>query len=208
VIAGGRAPDGRSDTAVALAAVLTLAAVASDATAAQDLGDTLMLAETCTGCHGRGGVSTGPALPSIAGLDKVYLARTMVQFRNGERPTTIMERIARGHSESELRQMAKHFGALPWVGWRGMPDPGSVAEGHRLHDRVCAECHEREGRHQDRETPRIAGQAPDYLFLSLLQYRDERGAAALPQPSKMLDALAPLSDAQLRQLADYYASRD
>jgi sulfide dehydrogenase cytochrome subunit len=188
--------------------MLALAAFVPDATAAQDLSDALMLGETCTGCHGPRGTSVGAAVPSIAGLDKIYLARTMVQFRNGERPTTIMERIARGHSESELRQMAKHFGALPWEGWRGMSDPASVAEGRRLHDRVCAECHEREGRHQDRETPRIAGQAPDYLFLSLLQYRDERGAAALPQPSKMLDALAPLSDAQLRQLADYYASRD
>jgi sulfide dehydrogenase cytochrome subunit len=191
------------------ALVLALAtAVAPDAAAAKELSDALMLGETCTGCHGHGGVSVGPAVPSIAGLDKIYLARAMVQFRNGERPATIMERVARGHSESELRQMAKHFGALPWEGWHGTSDPASVNEGRRIHDQVCAECHEREGRHQDRETPRIAGQTPDYLLLSLMIYRDERGAAALPQPSRMLDALAPLSDTQLRQLADYYASRD
>jgi sulfide dehydrogenase cytochrome subunit len=72
---------------------------------------------------------------------------------------------------------------------------------------VCAECHEQDGRHQDRDTPRIAGQGPEYLFLSLQQYRNPEAKARLPQPDKMLDALKPLSDQQLLALSHYYASQ-
>jgi sulfide dehydrogenase cytochrome subunit len=131
----------------------------------------------------------------------------MVQFKNDERPSTIMGRIARGFTDSELRTMAKQFGSLPWAGWRG-GDGGEVLDaGREIHDRVCAECHEQEGRHQDRDTPRIAGQPPDYLLLSLLHYRDGEDATKLPQPDKMLKALQPLSDEQLLALSRYYASR-
>lgn len=175
--------------------------------AAADTGAAATLGSGCTGCHGSEGVSVGAAIPSIAGLDKVYLARVMVQFKNDERPSSIMGRVARGYTDSELRTMAKHFGGLPWAGWHASPDESALEEGRRLHDEACAECHEQEGRHQDRDTPRVAGQAPDYLFMSLQQYRDPQPGMKLPQPDKMLDALKPLSDEQLLALSHFYASR-
>ena len=184
-----------------LSGVLTAVPAVAESTA------TAMLASGCTGCHGSDGVSVGAAIPSIAGLDKIYLARVMVQFKNGERPSTIMGRIARGFEDSELRTMAKHFGGLSWSAWKIAADGKALDEGRQIHDRVCAECHEQEGRHQDRDTPRIAGQVPEYLFLSLLQYRDPRSDMKLPQPTKMLDALKPLTDEQLLALSHYYASR-
>ena len=184
-----------------LSGVLTAVPAVAESTA------TAMLASGCTGCHGSDGGSVGAAIPSIAGLDKIYLARVMVQFKNGERPSTIMGRIASGYEDSELRTMAKHFGSLPWSAWRTPSDETAIDMGRQIHDRICAECHEREGQHQDRDTPRIAGQAPEYLFTSLLQYRDPQSDMKLPQPSKMLDALKPLTDEQLLALSHYYASR-
>jgi sulfide dehydrogenase cytochrome subunit len=177
------------------------------APAAADPGADGLLSSGCTGCHGPAGVTAGPAIPSVAGLDKIYLARVMVQFKNDERPSTIMGRIAKGYTDSELRTMAKQFGGLPWSPWPGVTGPDGLNEGREIHDRVCAECHEQEGRYQDRDTPRIAGQAPEYLLLSLLQYRDGQGTMKLPQPDKMLKALQPLSDQQLLSLSRYYASR-
>ncbi len=166
-----------------------------------------MLGTGCTGCHGPDGVSAGKGIPSIAGLDKFYFARVMVQFKNDERPSTIMGRIAKGYTDSELRTMAKYFGDLAWGGQRSVVETPASDEARQIHDKVCAECHEQEGRHQDREMPRIAGQCPDYLFLALLQYRDPQGQAKLPQPDKMLEALKPLSDEQLLALSRYYATQ-
>ena len=94
---------------LALAGALAAAPAVAEVTAGE------MLGSGCTGCHGPDGISVGAAIPSIAGLDKIYLARVMVQFKNGERPSTIMGRIARGYTDSELRTMAKHFGGLPWA---------------------------------------------------------------------------------------------
>jgi cytochrome subunit of sulfide dehydrogenase len=184
-----------------------LGVVAVLAPAAADTAGDALLGSGCTGCHGPTGVTMGAAMPSIAGLDKIYLARVMVQFKNDERPSTIMGRIARGYTDSELRTMATQFGSLPWSAWREDADPDDLDEGREIHDRVCVECHEKEGRHQDRDTPRIAGQAPEYLLLSLLQYRDGQDAMKLPQPDKMLKALKPLSDQELRALSRYYASQ-
>jgi sulfide dehydrogenase cytochrome subunit len=118
-----------------------------------------------------------------------------------------MGRVARGYTDSELRTMAKHFGGLPWTAWPSATGAEAIEEGRQIHDRVCAECHEQEGRHQDRDTPRIAGQAPQYLLMSLLQYRDPEPGMKLPQPDKMLDALKPLTDGQLLALSHFYASR-
>jgi sulfide dehydrogenase cytochrome subunit len=205
-----RATPERAPRRVSLRSLVSHAALGTAilaAPAAGDPGADALLGSGCTGCHGPGGVSTGPAIPSVAGLDKIYLARVMVQFKNDERPSTIMGRIAKGYTDSELRTMAKQFGGNPWSSWPEVAGQDGLDEGREIHDRVCAECHEQEGRHQDRDTPRIAGQAPEYLLLSLLQYRDGQGTMKLPQPDKMLKALQPLSDRHLLALSRYYASR-
>jgi len=200
---GRRARPASLRPACRLAACALLAA----APAAADVTSPVILASGCTGCHGPDGASFGAAIPSIAGLDKIYLARVMLQFKSDERPSTIMGRIAKGFTDSELRTMAKHFGGLPWNAWQSEAGTPDLAEARKIHDKVCAECHEQDGRHQDRDMPRIAGQVPEYLFLSLQQYRNPQGMAKLPQPDKMLDALNPLSDQQLLALSHYYASQ-
>lgn len=207
-LARGATPDrGSRPASSRIAQHAALGAVIAAAAATADTGGGALLGGGCTGCHGPAGVTAGAAIPSIAGLDKIYFARVMVQFKNDERPSTIMGRIARGYSDSELRTMARQFGSLPWGDWHGGADREVLDAGRAIHEQVCAECHEQEGRHQDRDTPRIAGQAPDYLLLSLLHYRDGQDATKLPQPHKMLKALQPLSDEQLVALSHYYASR-
>ncbi|OOY43476.1 hypothetical protein BOV91_03960 [Solemya velum gill symbiont] len=43
-----------------------------------------MLADTCAGCHGTDGVSTGPAAPHLAGMSSVYLVDSMNQFKSAK----------------------------------------------------------------------------------------------------------------------------
>jgi cytochrome c553 len=68
-----------------------------------------MLADTCAGCHGTDGASTGPATPSIAGNSEIYTVDTMMAFKSGERPSTVMGRIAKGYSEEEFKLMGSYF---------------------------------------------------------------------------------------------------
>ena len=42
-----------------------------------------MLADTCAGCHGTDGASTGPATPSLAGMSEIYMVDSMKAFKSG-----------------------------------------------------------------------------------------------------------------------------
>ncbi|MEJ2178930.1 MAG: sulfide dehydrogenase [Gammaproteobacteria bacterium] len=67
-----------------------------------------MLSITCNGCHGPDGRSSG-AIPAIAGKSADYLEKAMLDFRDGKRPSTVMERHAKGYSDAQLKLIAEYF---------------------------------------------------------------------------------------------------
>jgi len=183
---------------------VTLATLASPATLAQ-VSDADILAGTCAGCHGYRGVSEGPGLPSIAGLDRRFLQKVMEEFRSGERPSSIMGRLAKGYDGAQTDTLARYFSAQPWGNANVAADPARVEEGRRLHVEACEDCHEQEGRYQDLEVPRIAGQWPDYLYYQLRAQRDPK--EKMLQPNRMRRAVERLTDDQIRALSEFYGSR-
>jgi cytochrome subunit of sulfide dehydrogenase len=70
------------------------------------------LADACTSCHGIGGRSQG-YIPSLAGAKKADLMRQLLAFRAQTGQATIMNRIARAYSDSELEALAGYFGSRP-----------------------------------------------------------------------------------------------
>ena len=69
---------------------------------------------------------------------------------------------------------------------------------------ACTGCHGAQGRAaSDGYYPRIAGKPSQYLFNQLVSFRDGRRDYAL-----MTNLLAPLDDAYLREIAEYFASLD
>jgi len=70
-----------------------------------------MLGRTCAGCHGTDGVSKGAA-PSIKGLPASYMDKAMKDFKSGQRPSTIMGRIAKGYSDTEIAAMSEFFASI------------------------------------------------------------------------------------------------
>jgi sulfide dehydrogenase cytochrome subunit len=68
------------------------------------------IAANCANCHGTGGRSLG-GIPSIAGLDKAYLVQQMRDFRDGKRPSTIMQQLAKGYSEAQIEAAAAYLAA-------------------------------------------------------------------------------------------------
>ncbi len=70
-----------------------------------------MVGNSCAGCHGTMGVSTGAA-PSLKGLPADYLATAMKDFKSGKRPASIMGRIAKGYSDESIDAMAAYFGGM------------------------------------------------------------------------------------------------
>ena len=68
------------------------------------------VAATCAACHGTDGHSRG-AIPSLAGRDRTELVRAMHDFRDGRRPSTIMQQIAKGYTEADIEAAAAYLAA-------------------------------------------------------------------------------------------------
>jgi len=74
------------------------------------------LAATCAACHGTdGNAQAGGAMVALRGRDGAELLAQLTAFRDGTRPSTVMQQIARGYTPAQLEQIAAYFAALPKV---------------------------------------------------------------------------------------------
>lgn len=92
------------------AAALVLAAAAAHA---QENPAVRSLAATCANCHGTDGHSATREVASLAGLQKDYIVAQMKAFRDGTRPATIMQQLAKGYSDAQVEQLADYFSRRP-----------------------------------------------------------------------------------------------
>ncbi|WP_455205168.1 c-type cytochrome [Kaarinaea lacus] len=147
----------------AILAFLSLPALAQTPTAS-------MLANTCAGCHGTHGSSVGPASPSIAGISAEYFIESMEAYKNDERVATVMNRIAKGYSEEEIKIMAEYFAKQPMIRQKQKHDANKANYGSKLHKKYCEKCHEEGGRSSEDDAGILAGQWHTYLRFSMDDY--------------------------------------
>jgi cytochrome c553 len=89
--------------AIALAAgSTTVVGADANATIGRDI------AANCANCHGTDGRSRG-AIPAIAGQDKGYLIQQLKDFRDGKRPSTIMQQLAKGYTDAQIEAAAAYL---------------------------------------------------------------------------------------------------
>lgn len=166
-----------------------------------------MLADTCAGCHGTDGASAGPASPTIAGISHDYFLDTMKAFKSGDRPSTVMNRIAKGYTEEELAKMAKHFSEMDFAPVEQTFEVDQAKRGFLIHDKACKKCHADGGRSKEDDSGILAGQWQQYLQFSM---KDFRSGARLA-PKKMRKAVDYVerhySDKGFEQLLNFYASQ-
>src|ERR1051325_1583688 len=93
-------------SAAAIGVCLALAAFRANATEAPPG------ASSCSGCHAASAAVETP-VPHLAGMPAARLIEAMLAFRAGQRPGTIMPRIAKGFSEGEIAAIAAWYAAQP-----------------------------------------------------------------------------------------------
>lgn len=67
-----------------------------------------VLAGGCAGCHGTDGALV-TFVPSIAGRPAEVLESQLLRYKHGPSNATVMNRIAAGFSDDDLRRLAAHF---------------------------------------------------------------------------------------------------
>lgn len=69
------------------------------------------LGMSCTACHGMRGISPG-SIPSIYGKSGKFILDELEAFKAGKRESTVMERLAKGYSDEEIRLIAEYYASL------------------------------------------------------------------------------------------------
>ena len=68
-------------------------------------------AAACTGCHASQG-RAGSAMPPLAGAGREAMAAALLDFKSGRRPASVMQQLARGYDDEQLRAIAAYFDGL------------------------------------------------------------------------------------------------
>jgi len=161
-----------------------------------------MLANACGGCHGTNGGSAGLMMPSLAAHSKEAIVDAMKKFKSGERPSTVMGRLAKGYTDAEFEAMGEFFAKQKLHVTNQNVDKAKVAKGAVLQEKHCNRCHNEEGREGKDETPVMASQWLPYLQLQMEMYLSGKRK----MPEKMAEKVKPLSKEDLDALMHFYAS--
>ena len=101
-----------SPTKAGLLAAVLLGSLAPLAARAQADFEARDLAASCTGCHGTGGRARGDMRP-LAGLPGERIVAALAAFKAGVQPATVMQQIAKGYTDEQIRLLAGYFAAQP-----------------------------------------------------------------------------------------------
>jgi cytochrome c553 len=159
----------------------------------------------CYVCHGAGGDSQTPQIPSIGGQPAFFVSAQLFLFRGERRGAAARGMVAAAStlSDDDLRAFGEYLSRLPPPAPPpGRPDTARMARGAALAgEHRCAACHNPDysGREQ---MPRLAHQREDYLLKAL---RDYKSGARVPYGPGMEDVVSALTDKDFVDLAHYLA---
>nr|WP_296747787.1 c-type cytochrome [Thioalkalivibrio sp.] len=68
-----------------------------------------LLATSCFACHS---IDATGNMPNLVGYPRDLLVSQMQAFKDGSRPGTIMNRLAKGYSDEEIIQMADYIATI------------------------------------------------------------------------------------------------
>lgn len=176
-------------------------------TDASAVGRGATLALNCTMCHGAQGMSSSNA-PNLAGQYPEVVIKQLEDYKSGQRKHALMQSLAQGFSEQDIRDLAAYYASLPKA--RTAPTlydetlPALVRVGAPLRNVApCISCHG--GVDQKLGAPWIEGMPRDYLVAQLKAFRSgERRNDAQAQMRAMAQ---PMTDAEIEEVASFYAGK-
>lgn len=161
-------------------------------------------AEPCASCHGQGGSSTIPSIPSLAGQPAFYIHWQLVLFRDKRRANPEMMALAANLSNADIEDLAAYYAAQTPVRPPAVSDdPERIAAGKRAAEiHHCASCHA-PGFVGREYVPRLTGLHYEYLLKQLRGFKAQTRAEL---DGSMTTAAQPLSEQDIENLAHYIAN--
>ena len=94
---------------VSIAVLFSLSLISSTVSAQGNIEAGSDKARACQVCHGRGGKSTNPTYPRLAGQHAKYIIKQLKAFKAGTRKDPIMNGMAATLSEKDMEDVAAFF---------------------------------------------------------------------------------------------------
>lgn len=161
-----------------------------------------MITFACAGCHGTHGGSAGLSMPSLASQSKSAIVDAMKKFKSGDRPSSIMGRLAKGYSDADFVVMGEYFSKQKFHATSQALDAAKVKKGADLQEANCSRCHLDDGKDGKDDTPVMASQWIEYLKMQATLY--ESGARKMPKD--MAEKWDKLSKEDRDALLHFFAS--
>lgn len=160
------------------------------------------LLKSCQVCHGDQGASTEQQYPILAGQEFYYLYVQLKDFKSGLRANPIMDPVVSALDKDQMQLIAKYFSEQVW------PDTEYASDDQVTRSAItvitagqCIACHlgKFDG---DSRVPRLAGQHPEYLAKTMLDFKFK---SRQNSPAKG-SLLASFADQELINVAQYLSS--
>jgi len=157
-------------------------------------------AAACAGCHGEGGISKTPGMPSLVALEPKYLVTAMKGYKSGQRKHDLMQALLAAVSDADMNNIALYY-ALQTPARAQTPAAGNQAAG-KTAAAACAGCHGNQGVSVNPAFPSLAGQDAQYLATALQAYKN-----GSRRDDAMKGLAAALNDRVMKDMAAFYAAQ-
>jgi cytochrome c553 len=181
--------------------LLALPSLASEE-AADEFSSVRSVISTCEVCHGVSGASTQQQYPILAGQEFYYLYVQLKDFQSSLRNGPIMGPLVSGLDKETMQLLARYFSEMPW------PETNYDVDQQRTNSSLtviaagqCVACH-LGAFHGNSRIPRLAGQHPEYLTKTMLDFKSRSRNNAPDKGSLM----ATFSDEEISNVAQYLSA--
>lgn len=167
-------------------------------------------AQACAACHGQEGISAAPTFPNLAGQQASYLAKQIMDIRDGNRSVPQMAGQVDNFSDQDAWDVAVYFAEKdPELG-QADPAPELVEHGRELYRAgdlekglpACTACHTPTGEGIGSAVyPALSGQKTDYVLSTLQAFA--AGERANDPNAIMRDIASQMSDRDMEAVANY-----
>ncbi|WP_136254845.1 c-type cytochrome [Onishia niordana] len=168
------------------------------------------MAQSCAACHGAEGISAVGMFPNLAGQQASYLAKQIMDIRDGERMVAQMAGQVDNFSDQDAADVAAYYANMtPNLG-QVDADPEVIARGKELYRAgdmakgipACAACHTPTGQGIGTAVyPALSGQKTDYTVSTLQAFA--AGERANDPNAIMRSIASKMSDRDMQAVSQY-----
>lgn len=157
--------------------------------------------EKCVKCHGEDGNASASGMPNLSAQHPDYFVASMKAYVEGNRNHRLMTKLAADLDDATLTNMGVFYAvqdpARTETTGDGDPDLGRVLS------EPCAACHGADGNADGANMPTLAGQDARYFVKAMKAYKEGKRSH-----EQMFDAVDELSDADIDNMAAFYAVQE